>query len=134
MTHPLKELFTFVTPYRARLALAVAGMLVYAVGSAGLAALVKPILDNVLVNQDRLVFTAWALVGVYLLKGIGSYVSSYLMADVGLRVVTDLRNALYRHVLGPVGWLLCASDHGPAAVAHHQRCQPGPAGSVGNGR
>ena len=45
-------------------------------------------------------FTAWALVGVYLLKGIGSYVSSYLMADVGLRVVTDLRNALYHHILG----------------------------------
>jgi subfamily B ATP-binding cassette protein MsbA len=75
-------------------------MLVYAVGSAGLAALVRPILDNVLVNQQRLAFTAWALVGVYVLKGIGSYVSSYLMADVGQRVVTDLRNALYRHILG----------------------------------
>ena len=75
-------------------------MLVYAVGSAGLAALVKPILDNVLVNQERLAFTAWALVGVYLLKGVGSYVSSYLMADVGQRVVTDVRNALYRHILG----------------------------------
>ena len=75
-------------------------MLVYAVGAAGLAALVRPIFDNVLVNQERLAFTAWALVGVYLLKGIGSYASSYLMADVGQRVVTDLRNALYRHILG----------------------------------
>ena len=37
---------------------------------------------------------------MYLLKGIGSYVSSYLMADVGQRVVMDLRNALYRHILG----------------------------------
>jgi subfamily B ATP-binding cassette protein MsbA len=75
-------------------------MLVYAAGSAGLAWLVKPILDSVLVNRERLAFTAWALVGVYLLKGVGSYVSSYLMADVGLRVVTDLRNALYHHILG----------------------------------
>ncbi len=100
MTHPLKRLFGYATPYRGRLAAAVAGMLVYAAGSAGLAALVKPILDNVLVNQELLAFTAWALVGVYLLKGIGSYVSSYLMADVGQRVVTDLRNALYRHILG----------------------------------
>ena len=38
--------------------------------------------------------------GLYLLKGIGSYVSSYLMADVGQRVVMDLRNALYKHILG----------------------------------
>ena len=43
---------------------------------------------------------AWGIVGLYLLKGIGSYVSSYLMADVGQRVVMDLRNALYRHILG----------------------------------
>jgi len=100
VTHPLKRLFGYAVPYRARLGAAVAGMLVYAVGSAGLAALVKPIFDNVLINQDRLAFTAWAIVGAYLLKGIGSYVSSYLMADVGLRVVTDLRNALYHHILG----------------------------------
>ena len=100
MTHPLRRLFGYATPYRGRLAAAVAGMLVYAAGSAGLAALVKPIFDNVLVNQARLAFTAWALVGVYLLKGIGSYVSSYLMADVGQRVVTDVRNDLYRHILG----------------------------------
>ena len=100
MTHPLRRLFGYATPYRGRLAAAVGGMLVYAVGSAGLAALVKPILDNVLVNQARLAFTAWALVGVYLLKGIGSYISSYLMADVGQRVVTDVRNDLYRHILG----------------------------------
>jgi subfamily B ATP-binding cassette protein MsbA len=100
VTHPLKRLFGYATPYRGRLAAAVGGMLVYAVGSAGLAWLVRPILDNVLVNQQRLAFTAWALVAVYLLKGLGSYASSYLMADVGLRVVTDLRNALYHHILG----------------------------------
>src|SRR5437764_6513255 len=98
--HPLKRLAAFAAPYRGRLVGAVGGMLLYAVGSAGLAALVKPIFDNVLVNQERLAFTAWALVGVYLMKGVGSYVSSYLMADVGQRVVMDLRNALYRHILG----------------------------------
>lgn len=100
MTHPLKRLFVYATPYRGRLAAAVFGMIVYAVGSAGLAALVKPILDNVLVNRERLSFTAWAIVFAYLTKGIGSYISSYLMADVGQRVVTDVRNELYRHILG----------------------------------
>src|SRR4029078_8169273 len=35
----------------------------------------------------------------FFLKGIGSYASSYLMADVGQRVVMDLRNALYSHIL-----------------------------------
>jgi subfamily B ATP-binding cassette protein MsbA len=100
VTHPLKRLFGYARPYRGRLVAAVAGMLVYAAGAAGLAALVKPIFDNVLPNQHRLTFTASAIVAVYLLKGIGSYVSAYLMVDVGQRVVTDLRNDLYRHILG----------------------------------
>jgi subfamily B ATP-binding cassette protein MsbA len=96
----LRRLFGYALPYRGRLAWAVVGMLVYAVGTAGLAWLVKPIFDSVLPTQQRVAFVAWAIVGVYLLKGIGSYVSSYLMADVGQRVVMDLRNALYRHILG----------------------------------
>jgi len=74
-------------------------MIVYAIGSAGLAALIRPIFDNVLPNQQMVAWTAWSIVAVYLLKGIGSYASSYLMADVGQRVVMDLRNALYRHIL-----------------------------------
>jgi subfamily B ATP-binding cassette protein MsbA len=97
---PLKRLFQYARPYRPRLVWAVAGMIVYAIGSAGLAWLVRPILDNVLSYQERLSFTMWGIVVVYLLKGFGSYISSYLMADVGQHVVTDLRNSLFRHILG----------------------------------
>jgi subfamily B ATP-binding cassette protein MsbA len=82
------------------MAWAVVGMLVYAIGSAGLAWLIKPIFDSVLPKQQEVALIAWGIVAVYLLKGIGSYVSSYLMADVGQRVVMDLRNDLYRHILG----------------------------------
>jgi subfamily B ATP-binding cassette protein MsbA len=97
---PLRRLFSFARPYSGRLAIAVVGMLMYAGGSAGLAALIQPIFDSVLPNQEELAFVAWLIIGTYLLKGAGSYISSYLMADVGQRVVRDVRNALYRHVLG----------------------------------
>ena len=96
----LQRLFSYAKPYRGRLVWAVAGMLVYAVGTAGIALIIRPILDSVLPNQQLLSTIIWAIIGLYLLKGIGSYVSSYLMADVGQRVVRDLRNALFRHVLG----------------------------------
>src|SRR5260221_3498202 len=82
------------------MAWAVVGMLVYAIGSAGLAWLIKPIFDSVLPKQQEVALIAWGIVAVYLLKGIGSYVSSYLMADVGQRVVMGLRNDLYRHTPG----------------------------------
>jgi subfamily B ATP-binding cassette protein MsbA len=96
----LRRLFGYGRAYRGRLVLAFVGMLIYALGSAGLAALIRPIFDSVLPRQEKLAFTASAIVACYLLKGVGSYVSSYLMADVGQRVVMDLRNALYRHILG----------------------------------
>src|SRR5581483_2314618 len=74
----LERLFRYARPYRGRLWWAVVGMSIYAVGSAGLAALIRPIFDNVLPNQERVAWTAWAIVSVYLLKGLGSYASSYL--------------------------------------------------------
>ncbi|PWU25615.1 MAG: lipid A export permease/ATP-binding protein MsbA [Candidatus Rokuibacteriota bacterium] len=98
--NPLQRLYAYTRPYRLRLALAVVGMVVYAAGSAGLAVIIQPIVDKTLPNKDRLAFMAWGIVGLYLLKGLGSYVSAYLMADVGQRVVMDLRNALYEHILG----------------------------------
>jgi subfamily B ATP-binding cassette protein MsbA len=75
-------------------------MLLYAAGNVGLAALVKPVIDDVLSQQERLTWVGWGIVAMYTLKGLGSYGSSYLMADVGQRVVMDLRNKLYRHILG----------------------------------
>ena len=58
MTHPLKRLFGYTRPYRPRMALAVVGMLVYAVGSTGLAVLIKIIFDRVLPRQELVTVTA----------------------------------------------------------------------------
>jgi ATP-binding cassette, subfamily B, bacterial MsbA len=87
-------------PYRGRLAWAVLAMLVFALASAGLAYLIKPIFDEVLPTRERLALVAWTVIALYLVKGIGAYFSDYLMTDVGQRVVTDLRGELYSHILG----------------------------------
>src|SRR5215831_4456011 len=100
MPHPLQRLFAYAKPYRWRLIVAILAMVLYAAGDMGQAALVKPIVDKTLKFGNGLALMAWEIVGVYLLKGIGSYVSSYLMVGVGQRVVMDVRNALYRHILG----------------------------------
>jgi len=96
----LRRLFSYSAPYRGRLLYALVGMVVYAIGYATLAYLVKPIFDNVLPNQEGVATIAQLIVVVYLLKGMGSYASSYLMTDVGQRVVMDIRNELFRHILG----------------------------------
>ncbi len=110
-------------------------MVVYAVGSAGLAVADQADLRQRAAEPGAArARSRGPIVGVYLLKGIGSYVSSYLMADVGQRVVMDLRNALYRHILGQSAGFFAQRRHRPADVAHQQRRRAGAAGGVGNRR
>jgi ATP-binding cassette, subfamily B, bacterial MsbA len=96
----LYRLLAYARPHRARLAGALAAMVVYAAASATLATLVKPIFDSVLPARERLVSTIVAILVVYAAKGLGAYLSHYLMTDVGQRVVRDLRNLMFRHMLG----------------------------------
>ena len=96
----LYRLFAYARPHRARLAGALAAMTIYAAASAYLATLIKPIFDSVLPARQRLVSTIVAILVVYVVKGVGAYLSSYLMTDVGQRVVRDLRNVVFRHILG----------------------------------
>jgi subfamily B ATP-binding cassette protein MsbA len=96
----LSRLWTYAQRYRLRLAAALVAMAVYGAGTAGVATLIRPIFDEVLPTQRNLLPITLAILGVYVLKGLGAYLSSYLMADVGQRVVYDLRNELFRHMLG----------------------------------
>ena len=75
-------------------------MLFYAAATAGVAALIQPIFDQVLPSRENLVPVSVALLSIYFVKGIAAYLSGYLMTDVGQRVVRDVRNVLFRHILG----------------------------------
>ena len=59
-------------------------------------------------------------------KGSARTSPSFLMADVGQRVVRDLRNRAVPAHPRSVGGVLLAPDVGPTGLAHHQRRQPGP--------
>ena len=94
------RLLDYARPHRARLVAAFVAMTVYGATTAALTALIKPIIDNVLQDPQWLLPIAGAILGTYFVKGVASYLSSYLMTDVGQRVVRDLRNELFRHILG----------------------------------
>src|SRR5436190_1734872 len=76
-------------------------MLVYAGAQAGVGYLVAPIINRVLPANDGTSFRFWAgaIIVAYLAKGLGSYFSTYLMTDIGQRVVRDIRSQLFRHIL-----------------------------------
>ena len=98
---PLLRLLRYAAPHRMLIAGATLAMLVYGAGSAAQAWLIKPIIDDVLVltQASSLRFVVVAIVVIYFFKGIGGYFSSYLMDDLGHRVVMRIRNDLFRHLL-----------------------------------
>ena len=94
------RLLEFSRPYRGRIATAVAAMLVYGAASAGLVRQIQRILDAVLPKQEELAATVVTILALYFAKGLGAYISGYLMTDVGQRIVRDIRDRLFRHILG----------------------------------
>ena len=99
--HPLRRLLSYSRPYRGRFIVALLAMLVYAGAQASVGYLIAPIINKALPANDGTPFRVWALAIMlaYLAKGLGSYFSTYLMTDIGQRVVRDIRHQLFRHIL-----------------------------------
>jgi subfamily B ATP-binding cassette protein MsbA len=94
-----KRLFTYARPYRGWLLVSWLATFGYAAAGALLAYMVKPIFDRVLIRSVDVGQVAAIIVLLYVVKGSCSYLGTTLVASVGQRAVTDLRNALYEHVL-----------------------------------
>ena len=70
-----RRLLGYTRPYRGRLAAALVAMVFYGLATFFLAKLIKDIVDDVLVRQDRVYEVMTVLVIVYLVKGVGAYLS-----------------------------------------------------------
>jgi len=94
-----KRLLVFVKPYWTRIAIAVVCMILLSGINALIAYMVKPAIDEIFLKKDStmLAVIPFALILAFLLKGSFDYGQEYLMGYVGNRVVTDIRDALYRH-------------------------------------
>lgn len=82
-------------------AVAIFSLVVYGGTEAAFAALMKPLLDGSFVERDpdmiRLI--PLAIIGVFLLRSIAGFSSSYLMSWVGWQIVTELRQRLFEKLL-----------------------------------
>ena len=83
------------------LALAVLGMVMEATTGPALSGLMKPILDGAIVEQqpDVIRWVPLALVGIFVLRAVGSYISASCMAQIGSRLVRDLRRQMFARLL-----------------------------------
>jgi len=102
-----RRLLTYTRAHWGWFALAIFGMVMYSLTDMGFAALMKPFLDESFVERNEEV-GAWlslALVGVLVLRGIGTFLAGYFMAYVGQHVTRQLRFEVFEHLLClPASW------------------------------
>jgi len=95
-----KQYLPYLIGYKRHFILAILGMVAVAVGTAGTAKIIQPLLDDVFIakNDEALILVPLLLILVFSMKGIGQYIQTYYMSYIGLDVVKKLRNNLVRHL------------------------------------
>lgn len=66
-----------------------------------LAWMVKPMIDNVFVATDTttLMMVAGGVVVLFFMRGLFNYLQNYLMSSIGTKIVRDVRNQLFSHMI-----------------------------------
>ena len=90
-----------VAPYFGKIILALVCMALMAAATGGYAYLMDPVINEVFVkkNSAMLVPVGVAVLGAFALKGFANYGQSVLMSYVGGRILADIQNKLYEHVI-----------------------------------
>ncbi|MBI2311613.1 MAG: lipid A export permease/ATP-binding protein MsbA [Betaproteobacteria bacterium] len=95
------RLLRYVLPYWRVFAASVAAMVVVAATEPLFPALMKPMLDGSFVHKDMTLIRLFplAIIAIFLVRGIASYISGYALNWVGNKLVTDLRDEMFARLL-----------------------------------
>jgi subfamily B ATP-binding cassette protein MsbA len=95
------RLLGYVRPYWRQFALSLLGLVVVAATEPAIPALVKPMLDQNFVARDPngIVWMPIALIGLFVVRGLGDFLGDVAIAWVGGRLVLDLRTEMFQRLL-----------------------------------
>lgn len=95
-----KRLLLMARQYYLRFTLAVICMIIAGGLQSALPLIAKPAIDEIFVSKDisALKWIPFAVVAIFLFKGLANYGQAVLMSSIGLRIVTNLRNQLYEQI------------------------------------
>jgi subfamily B ATP-binding cassette protein MsbA len=96
-----RRLLSYARPYRWTFIISVVMMAAYATTETGLAALMKPLMDGSFVERDpaTIQLIPILLVGLFIIRGIASFITNYGLRWIARRVVEDLREGMFSHLL-----------------------------------
>ncbi|HKA45782.1 MAG TPA: ABC transporter transmembrane domain-containing protein, partial [Burkholderiales bacterium] len=95
------RLLAHVKPYARAFALGILGMVIVAATEPVLPALMKPLIEGAFIDKDvaAMHWIPVAIVGLFVVRGLATYLAIYAVGWVGTRVVADLRNAMFAKLL-----------------------------------
>jgi ATP-binding cassette, subfamily B, bacterial MsbA len=96
-----RRLLTYVKPYWRMFAISIVGMLAFAATEPLFAAMMKPLIDGSFVdrNEEIVRLMPVLLIALFVVRGIAGFINSYCLSWVGRRVVADLRQEMFEHLL-----------------------------------
>jgi subfamily B ATP-binding cassette protein MsbA len=96
-----RRLLHYVKPYWRIFVLSIVGMLIFAATEPLFAAMMKPLIDGSFVerNEEMVRVMPLFLVGLFVVRGIAGFINTYFLSWVGRRVVADLREQMFAHLL-----------------------------------
>ncbi|HCU06632.1 MAG TPA: ABC transporter permease [Holosporales bacterium] len=98
----LKRLFReHILTYKRRLGYACLCMIIAALSTAALPFLIKDVFDDVFTKGDikQLIIFCGTVLLAFICKGLASYGESVLMTWVGQKVISDIQNRLFKHLM-----------------------------------
>ncbi|MBT3504884.1 MAG: ATP-binding cassette domain-containing protein, partial [Piscirickettsiaceae bacterium] len=96
-----RRLLTYVKPYWLVFSAAILAMAVFAATETGLAAMMKPLLDGSFVDRDPEVIK-WlpiGLIGLFIIRGIASFFTSYGLGWIARNVIKNLRTEMFERMV-----------------------------------
>lgn len=95
-----KRLLAYVKPFWFAFSLAVLGNIIYAAASTGMAAAMEYVITAIEnpTDQNRLFLTG-LIVGIFALRGVGTFFSQYFISYVGRQVINALRNDVFNRLM-----------------------------------
>ncbi len=97
-----RRLWPIIAPFKAGLIVAAVALVLNAGSDTFMLSLLKPLLDDGFGKTDRsvLLWMPLVVIGLMVLRGITSYISSYCISRVSGKVVMTMRRRLFGHMMG----------------------------------
>ena len=97
----LRRFAPYFRDYISYFIIAIAGMLMASGGTAASAWVIEPVLNKIFIekNKDLLYLLPYAIIAIYFLKGLGTFLQAYFTAYIGQDIVRRFREKLLKNLL-----------------------------------